>query len=88
MNKQLDEVELDKVKLNKASLNEAKLNGDRINLSKILLRWFLIKATETLLRFQCLLNLSEILSKIWTKVVTLTVRNYTRIDMKFKSGEV
>ena len=32
-------------------LDKARLDGDRIDLSKILLRWFLIKATETLSRF-------------------------------------
>ena len=50
--------------------------------------WFLVKATETLLRFQCLLNLNEILGKIWAGVVTLTVRNCTRIDMGFRNGRV
>ena len=46
--------------LDKARLDKAKLDEDRINLSKILLRQFLIKATETLSRFQYSLNLGKI----------------------------
>ena len=49
---------------------------------------FLIEATETLLRFQCLLNLGKILNKIWAEVVALTVRNCIRIDMRFRSSRV
>ena len=60
MNKQLNEVGLDEVRLDKVSLDKAKLDGDRIDLSKILLGWFLIKATETLSKFQYLLNLGKI----------------------------
>ena len=51
MDKRLDEVGLDEARLDEASLDKARLDGDRINLSKILLRWFLIEATETLSRF-------------------------------------
>ena len=88
MDKWLDEVGLDEVRLNKASLDKARLDEDRINLSKILLRWFLIEAIEILLRFQCLLNLGKILDKIWAEVMALTVRNCTRIDIRFRSNEV
>ena len=51
MDKWLDKVGLDEARLDKVSLDEARLDGDRINLSKILLGWFLVEATETLLRF-------------------------------------
>ena len=44
--------------------------------------------TEILSRFQCSLNLNKVLSKIWAEVILLTVRNYTRINIKFKSGEI
>ena len=50
--------------------------------------WFLIKATETLSRFQCSLNLGEVLGKIWAEVVALTARNCTRIDIGFRNGEI
>ena len=50
--------------------------------------WFLVETTETLSRFQCLLNLSEILGKIWAGVMALTARNHTRIDMGSRSGRV
>ena len=76
------------MRLDRAKLDKTRLDEDRINLSKILLRWFLVKATETLSRFQCLLNLDEVLDKIWTEVMALTTRNYTRIDMRFSSGRV
>ena len=35
-----------------------------------------------------MINLSEILGKIWAGVIALTARNYTRIDMKFRSDRV
>ena len=41
-----------------------------------------------MLRFQCSLNLNKILNKIWTKIITLTARNCTKIDIKFKSSRV
>ena len=44
-------MKLDRARLDRARLDKARLDGNRINLSKILLRWFLIEATETLLRF-------------------------------------
>ena len=57
--------------------------------------WFLIKATETLLRFHrnfvkilMLTESGQDLSKIWTEVVALTARNCTKIDMRFKSSRV
>ena len=85
LDKQLDEVRLD----------EVKLDEDRIDLSKILLKWFLVEATETLLRFHRnsvkVLMFAEFewgLSKIWAEVMALTVRNYTRIDMGFRSSRI
>ena len=35
-----------------------------------------------------MLNLGEVLGKIWAGVVALTVRNCTRIDMGFRSGKI
>ena len=49
---------------------------------------FLVETTETLLRFQCLLNLSKVLGKIWAGVMALTTRDYTRIDIGFRSDKV
>ena len=76
-------------------LDKAKLNENRIDLSKILLRWFLIEATEILLRFHensvkvsVFAESGQDLDKIWAKIVILTARNYTRIDMRFRSGEI
>ena len=57
--------------------------------------WFLIKTTKTLLRFHenfvKVLMLTEFewsLDKIWTEIITLTVRNYIRIDMRFRNSEI
>ena len=50
--------------------------------------WFLVEAIETLLRFQCSLNLGKVLGKIWAGIVTLTVRNCTRIDIGFRSSRI
>ena len=56
---------------------------------------FLVKATEILLRFHE--NLVKILvftesgqdlDKIWAEIMTLTAKNCTRIDIKFKSSRV
>ena len=95
--------QLDKMGLNGAKLNKTKLNENRIDLSKILLKtvscWnnrnfvkILQKPywgfTEILLKFWCLLNLSRILSKIWAGVMALTARNYTKIDMGFRSSRI
>ena len=44
--------------------------------------------TEILLRFQCSLNLNEVLDKIWAEVMALTVRNCIRIDIGFRSSRV
>ena len=51
-------------------------------------RWFLVKATEILLKFWCSLNLNKVLDKIWTEIMALTVRNCTRIDMRFRSSGI
>ena len=44
--------------------------------------------TEILLRFQCLLNLSRVLGKIWAGVIILTARNHIKINMRFRSSRV
>ena len=56
---------------------------------------FLVKATETLLRFYenfiKILMLTESgwgLSKIWAEIVTLTARNCIKIDMRFRNSRV
>ena len=78
MDKQLDKVGLDK----------ARLNGDRIDLSKILLGAVPCQSNRNLSRFQCSLNLGEVLGKIWAGVMALTVRHHTRIDMGSRSSRV
>ena len=95
MDKWLDEMGLGEVRLNKVSLNKTRLDEDRINLNKILLKWFLIKATETLLRFhRNLVKISVLtesgqgLGKIWAGVIALTARDHTRIDIEFRSSEI
>ena len=57
--------------------------------------WFLVKVTKFLLRFYenfvkilILTEFEQNLSKIWTEVVTLTVRNCTKIDIRFRSDEI
>ena len=62
--------------------------GTELIWAKSYWKQFLIEATETLLRFQCLLNLDEVLGKIWAEVVALTVRNHTKIEIGFRSSEV
>ena len=57
--------------------------------------WFLVKVTKTLSKFYenlikilMLTESEQDLSKIWAGVMTLTARNCTRIDMRFRSSRV
>ena len=82
LGKQLDEVGLNKVRL------KAKLDENRIDLSKILLDVIPCQNNRNLVKILILTESEQGLSKIWTEVVTLTVRNCTRIDMGSRSDEI
>ena len=67
-------------------LNKARLNENRINLSKILLRAVPCQNNINFVKILMFAESWQNLSKIWTEIGILTVRNCTKIDIKFRNG--